>query len=209
MENITRALERIASIRALAPVNTAAPPGFAAALDAATAAAAPADHSHSSHAAPAGNTALTFGHWTGVAATPPPLLEQPPGAWASPVPGRVTSKFGRRLHPILGVWKMHTGVDMSGKTGTPIIAVASGKVTHSGPRGGYGNLVTIEHAGGLETRYAHQSKVAVSVGDRVLAGQVIGYVGSTGMSTGPHLHFEVRQDGNPVDPLPYLSRVGV
>jgi murein DD-endopeptidase MepM/ murein hydrolase activator NlpD len=123
---------------------------------------------------------------------------------ARPVPGAITSGFGMRYHPILHYYRMHTGVDMAAAYGEPIHACRGGTVVLAGPNGGYGNCVVIDHGGGMATLYAHQSRLAVSVGDHVDAGDVIGYVGSSGMSTGPHLHFEVRLSGNPVDPAPYL-----
>ncbi len=123
---------------------------------------------------------------------------------ARPVPGASRSGFGPRVHPIYGNVRMHTGVDMAGSSGDPIHACRAGTVVLAGPNGGYGNTVVIDHGGGMATLYAHQSSIAVSVGQTVGAGQTIGYVGSTGASTGPHLHFEVRLSGNPVDPAPYL-----
>ncbi len=123
---------------------------------------------------------------------------------ARPVPGGISSGFGSRYHPILHYSRMHTGADMSAGSGTPIHACRSGRVVIAGSQGGYGNAVVIDHGGAMATLYAHQSRIAVSEGQVVNAGDVIGYVGSTGMSTGPHLHFEVRLSGNPVDPAPYL-----
>jgi len=123
---------------------------------------------------------------------------------ARPVPGAISSGFGMRYHPIYHTQRMHTGVDMHASYGEPIHACRSGTVVAAGWQGGYGNAVVIDHGGGMATLYAHQSRIAVSVGQYVDAGEVIGYVGSTGASTGPHLHFEVRLGGNPVDPAPYL-----
>jgi murein DD-endopeptidase MepM/ murein hydrolase activator NlpD len=123
---------------------------------------------------------------------------------ARPVPGEIGSGFGPRMHPVLGYTRMHTGADMRAGSGTPILACRAGEVVISGGQGGYGNTVVINHGGGMATLYAHQSSTAKGVGAQVSAGEVIGYVGSTGMSTGPHLHFEVRLSGNPVDPAPYL-----
>jgi murein DD-endopeptidase MepM/ murein hydrolase activator NlpD len=123
---------------------------------------------------------------------------------ARPVPGPITSGYGPRYHPVLHYNRMHTGADMRASSGTPIRACRSGTVVIAGSQGGYGNAVVIDHGGGMGTLYAHQSRIAVSNGEQVTAGQIIGYVGSTGMSTGPHLHFEVRLSGNPVDPAPYL-----
>ena len=116
-----------------------------------------------------------------------------------PVLGPVTSPFGWR-------WgRMHEGIDIGVGSGTPIRAAASGTVIHAGWLGGYGNLVVLDHGGGLSTAYAHQSSIASGYGQIVTQGQVVGYVGSTGHSTGPHLHFEVRVNGVPHDPLGYLS----
>jgi murein DD-endopeptidase MepM/ murein hydrolase activator NlpD len=121
-----------------------------------------------------------------------------------PVPGGVGSVFGMRLHPIFHVWKMHTGWDFHAGYGESIHAAAAGTVVSAGWMGGYGQAVIISHGGGLSTLYAHQSQLLVSVGQKVGKGQVIGKVGSTGFSTGPHLHFEVRVNGSPVNPSGYL-----
>lgn len=122
-----------------------------------------------------------------------------------PVPGVVVSKFGPRLHPILGYVRMHQGVDMDADMGDPIFAYADGVVVWAGERGGYGNCVIIDHGNQFGTLYAHQSQMAVTVGQTVRGGEVIGFIGSTGLSSGPHLHFEVRDLGVPVDPEPFLS----
>jgi murein DD-endopeptidase MepM/ murein hydrolase activator NlpD len=122
----------------------------------------------------------------------------------APVAGPISSGFGIRVHPILGDVRMHTGVDYAVGTGFPIKAAGPGIVVWAGPRGGYGNAVIIDHRNGLATLYAHQSRVNVTLGQKVTAGQVVGFVGQTGMATGPHLHFEVRELGAPVDPLLYL-----
>jgi murein DD-endopeptidase MepM/ murein hydrolase activator NlpD len=115
-----------------------------------------------------------------------------------PVNAPITSPFGWR-------WgRMHEGIDLGASYGTPISAAAAGVVIYAGWEGGYGNLVVIDHGGGLATAYGHQSQIAVATGQSVAQGQIIGYVGSTGHSTGPHLHFEVRVNGQAVDPLGYL-----
>lgn len=126
------------------------------------------------------------------------------GAWVRPVPGRITSGFGPRTHPILGYVRMHTGADFTAPYGQEIRAAQSGRVILAGRFGGYGNTVVIDHGDGIATLYAHQSDLSVSYGDVVDAGQRVGFVGSTGLSTGPHLHFEVRVNGTPVDPVQYL-----
>ncbi|MFH0917211.1 MAG: peptidoglycan DD-metalloendopeptidase family protein [bacterium] len=126
------------------------------------------------------------------------------GILAWPVDGNVTSGFGYRIHPIFHVRKMHTGIDVSAGMGTSIRAASGGTVVSAGWRGGYGKCVVISHGGGLATLYAHQSEILVTEGQSVKRGEVIGKVGSTGYSTGPHLHFEVRVNGSPVDPMGYL-----
>jgi murein DD-endopeptidase MepM/ murein hydrolase activator NlpD len=127
------------------------------------------------------------------------------GSMMRPVNGYVSSPFGMRFHPILHYMRMHTGVDFHIGYGAPIWAADSGTVIYATWMGGYGNVVMINHGGGLSTLYAHQSRLAVSVGQSVGRGQVIGYVGSTGLSTGPHLHFEVRRNGTPVNPMDYIN----
>jgi murein DD-endopeptidase MepM/ murein hydrolase activator NlpD len=126
------------------------------------------------------------------------------GGFIRPVQGRFTSGFGYRTHPILGERRMHAGVDFAAPPGTPIVSVAPGIVIDAGYRRGYGNTVVIDHGGGVSTLYAHCSRLFVSEGQRVRQGQRIAAVGSTGLSTGPHLHFEVRINGVPVNPMPYL-----
>ncbi|MEV0804850.1 M23 family metallopeptidase [Micromonospora sp. NPDC050200] len=130
------------------------------------------------------------------------------GRLGRPLSGRLTSQFGTRFDPYYHVWQLHPGVDLAAPIGTPILAAADGRVSRAGWYGGYGNYTCIDHgrADGqrLSTCYGHQSRLLVSPGQRVRAGQVVGLVGSTGASTGPHLHFEVRLGGRPVDPLPWI-----
>ena len=118
-----------------------------------------------------------------------------------PVAGRVTSGFGERFHPILHRMRMHDGVDLAAAWGTPIVAAADGRVASAGWRGGYGRAVEIVHSGGIETLYGHMSRIAAQPGESVRQGQVIGYVGASGLATGPHLHYEVHKDGRLVNPL--------
>ncbi len=127
------------------------------------------------------------------------------GDMIRPVNAPVISPFGYRVHPILGYRKLHTGVDFAIGYGAPIRAADSGTVIYATWMGGYGNVIIINHGGGISTLYAHQSSLAVAAGASVSRGQVIGYVGSTGFSTGPHLHFEVRVNGSPVDPMGYIN----
>ncbi len=119
------------------------------------------------------------------------------GGWES-------SGFGWRTDPFNGHQEFHEGIDIAARMGSPIYAMADGIVTYAGLNGGYGNMVQINHGNGLSTRYGHASKILVKVGDRVHKGQEIAEVGSTGRSTGPHVHFEVLKDGHEIDPSPYL-----
>lgn len=130
--------------------------------------------------------------------------------YRKPVIGEVefTSGFGVRSDPFLGRPAMHTGLDFRAASGDPVRATANGKVVSSGWAGGYGRMVEIDHGNGLSTRYGHLSEIGVKVGDQIKIGQVIGAVGSTGRSTGPHLHYETRIDGDAVDPQKFL-RAGV
>ena len=121
-----------------------------------------------------------------------------------PTAGTVTSGFGNRLHPILGVYRLHAGIDLGTVHGQPVYASRAGVVITAGPWGGYGNAVAIEHGNGLASVYAHLSEVSVRPGSLVRALDRVGSIGSTGLSTGPHLHFEIRLNGVAVDPLGYL-----
>lgn len=126
------------------------------------------------------------------------------GQMALPATGRLSSRFGMRFHPIFHVWRMHTGLDIAARAGTQIRAADDGMVIFAGWYGGYGRCAIISHGGNLATLYGHTSRLDVTVGQPVKKGQAIGAVGSTGFATGPHLHFEVRVNGSPVDPLGYL-----
>lgn len=116
-----------------------------------------------------------------------------------------TSNFGIRSDPFRGTAAMHAGVDIPGPVGTPIYATADGIVSHAGRQGGYGSLVELNHGKGIATRYGHLSKILVADNTRVTRGQLIALMGSTGRSTGPHLHYEVRIDGHAVNPIPFLT----
>ena len=133
---------------------------------------------------------------------PPPGAD---GALLGPVRGPISSSFGMRVHPVTGVRKLHDGTDFAAPCGTPVRAAGAGVVSSTPTDAGYGNRVLVEHAGGLTSGYAHLSTRAVAPGDEVEAGQVVGRVGSTGLSTGCHLHFMVQRDGVAENPLPHLS----
>jgi murein DD-endopeptidase MepM/ murein hydrolase activator NlpD len=128
---------------------------------------------------------------------------------ANPAPGLpITSTFGVRRDPILGMPALHSGMDFRAPTGTDVRATAPGTVVKAGRNGGYGRMVEVDHANGFSTRYAHLSRIRVKVGQMVNAGDIVGESGSTGRSTGPHLHYEVRRNGDAVDPLRFLKAGG-
>ena len=123
-----------------------------------------------------------------------------------PVDGvRLTSDFGMRWHPVMGGRRAHKGVDLAGPVGTPVRATADGVVGRADWFSGYGLYVALEHGGSIETRYGHMSRLNVAAGQQVSKGDIIGFVGSTGRSTGPHLHYEVRIAGQAVNPVPYMQ----
>jgi len=128
------------------------------------------------------------------------LLRPWTGSFSSPADGPITSGYGMRFHPILRRYRMHTGVDISAGYGSPIRAAADGEVILAGHMRGYGNTIIVDHGGGVSTLYAHCSDILVLEGQNVQKGQIIARVGSTGLATGPHLHFEVRHNGTPVNP---------
>jgi len=133
------------------------------------------------------------------------ILAATPSIW--PVKGWITSGFGKRASPLTGEPGVHKGVDIANEIGTPIRVTADGIVTYAGWETGYGRGVVVEHGYGYSTRYGHCSRIEISVGQEVKRGQIIGYVGSTGRSTGSHCHYEVRIHGIPVDPVKYLPQV--
>lgn len=164
-----------------------------------------------------------FASWTAIERTAPAAggasgLPDAATAYSSPlresgisVPSRMplegasmTSGFGMRAHPVLGGRRQHTGIDLAAPTGTPVYATADGVVSRADWFSGYGLFISLEHGAAMQTRYGHLSRLAVAAGDAVKKGDLIGYVGSTGRSTGPHLHYEVRVDGLAVNPIPYM-----
>jgi len=118
--------------------------------------------------------------------------------------GSISSGYGSRRHPIYGEVRFHAGIDMAAPYGTPVYATSSGVILVAGPCGGYGQCVAIDHGGGVVSVYGHLSRIDVYPGRKIGSGQELGLVGSTGVSTGPHLHYEIRVNGNPVNPRPYL-----
>ncbi|MFO6446619.1 M23 family metallopeptidase [Erythrobacter sp. NE805] len=159
-----------------------------------------------------------FASWTAIERTSPTAGSEAVTAYSSPiqhrgisVPSRMplegaalTSGFGMRYHPVLGGRRQHQGIDLAAPTGTPVYATADGVVSRADLYSTYGLYISINHGASMETRYAHLSRLAVTAGDTVKKGDLIGYVGSTGRSTGPHLHYEVRVDGLAVNPIPYM-----
>lgn len=126
-----------------------------------------------------------------------------PSGW--PVEGKITSGFGPRRHPITGRWSHHNGIDIRASTGTPVRATASGTVKFAGWNGGMGRTIVIDHGNGLSTKYGHLSRIKTKKGKWVERGKVIAYSGSSGRSTGPHLYFEIKKGGKPIDPVSYLA----
>lgn len=133
------------------------------------------------------------------------ILAATPSIW--PIKGWITSGFGKRASPLTGEPGRHMGVDIANEANTPIRVTADGLVTYAGWQTGYGRVIVVEHGYGYSTRYGHCARIDVKVGDEVQRGQVLGYVGSTGRSTGSHVHYEVRVHGMPVDPEKYLPKV--
>lgn len=159
-----------------------------------------------------------FANWTSIERTSPTVGTGAQTAYSAPfaqptisVPSRMplegaqlTSGYGMRTHPVLGGRRRHSGIDLAAPTGTPVYATADGIIGRADWFSSYGLFISIDHGASMETRYAHLSRLAVAAGDNVKKGDLIGYVGSTGRSTGPHLHYEVRIDGLAVNPIPYM-----
>lgn len=160
-----------------------------------------------------------FASWTALERTSPTLGSgDEVTAYSSPIPqhtvsvpsrmplegAQLTSSYGMRTHPVLGGRRKHTGIDLAAPSGTPVFATADGVIGRADWYSSYGLYISINHGAAMETRYAHLSRLAVAAGDSVKKGDLIGYVGSTGRSTGPHLHYEVRVEGLAVNPIPYM-----
>jgi len=160
-----------------------------------------------------------FASWTAIERTAPtaataefaPAYSSPIQPRGISVPSRMplegaalTSGFGMRTHPVLGGRRQHQGIDLAAPTGTPVYATADGVISRADWFSSYGLFISIEHGAAMETRFGHLSRLAVAAGDTVKKGDLIGYVGSTGRSTGPHLHYEVRVEGLAVNPIPYM-----
>ena len=156
---------------------------------------------------PSGDSAAVRERMNDRSAPPPaPVLVAPrPSPLARVSPPRLSSGFGTRIDPIDGSHRTHSGLDMPGRAGTPILAAAPGTISFAGHAGGYGQMVEIDHGGGLRTRYAHLSRILVRPGDAVSLQQAIALMGSTGRSTGNHLHFEVRMNGRATNPLGWFG----
>jgi murein DD-endopeptidase MepM/ murein hydrolase activator NlpD len=154
---------------------------------------------------PASPVPGAFSAMVQAAAAPPEANAPAQAAMQWPVAGSVTSAFGERKNPMGAGEDFHPGLDIAADQGAPISAAAAGRVVSAGPDGGYGNLIVVDNGNGVTTRYGHCSQIYARIGEAVAAGQPIGAVGSTGHSTGPHLHFEVRVGDKPVDPAPYLA----
>ena len=157
---------------------------------------------------PTGDSSRVRDRMTGWTAPPPdPVFVPPQPAPVTPAASlpRLSSGFGARVDPINGSRRVHTGLDMPGRAGTQILAAAPGTIAFAGRAGGYGQMVEIDHGGGLRTRYAHLSHILVRPGEAVTLQQTIALMGSTGRSTGNHLHFEVRMNGRATDPLGWFG----
>ncbi|NBC37042.1 peptidoglycan DD-metalloendopeptidase family protein [Novosphingobium sp. FSY-8] len=155
--------------------------------------------------------AQLFGQWRNMDGSAPVDANARPVAIPSRVPldgVRLTSDFGMRTHPVLGGYRMHKGIDLSSAIGTPVYATADGVIGRADWFSGYGLYIQIEHGGAMQTRYGHLSRLNVAAGQMVRKGDLIGYVGTTGRSTGPHLHYEVRIEGVAVNPIPYMQGDG-
>lgn len=226
MKSVARHVIKLAVSACSAVILSAAAPAFANSANSATSAGTSADmlepvREAQGDAAEQGDTRFKslFASWTAIEKTTPALgTGIDTTAYSSPLPQRaisvpsrmplegaaLTSGFGMRTHPVLGGRRQHQGIDLAAPTGTPVYATADGIVSRADWYSSYGLFISVNHGASMETRYAHMSRLAVSAGDSVKKGDLIGYVGSTGRSTGSHLHYEVRVDGIAVNPIPYM-----
>ena len=206
-------IARAAAIFGLAPLALAAQPALANTSAAAADITAPVQDSKAGSISGDSQFRQLFSQWRSLDGVDEPVSTP---AMPAPVMGvsipsrmpledaRMSSGYGMRTHPVLGGRRNHQGIDLSAPTGTPVYATADGIVSRANWFSSYGLFISVEHGGEMQTRYAHLSRLAVGEGQRVRKGEVIGYVGSTGRSTGPHLHYEVRVGGSSVNPVPYM-----
>lgn len=206
-------IARAAAVLGLAPLALAAQPALANTSAAAADVTAPVQENKAGGISGDSQFRQLFSQWRALDG-----VEEPVTAPTSPAPiagvsipsrmpledARMSSGYGMRTHPVLGGRRNHQGIDLSAPTGTPVYATADGIVSRANWFSSYGLYISLEHGGEMQTRYAHLSRLAVGEGQRVRKGEVIGYVGSTGRSTGPHLHYEVRMAGASVNPVPYM-----
>jgi murein DD-endopeptidase MepM/ murein hydrolase activator NlpD len=205
-------LARLAAVLGLAPLALAASPALANTSAAAADVTAPVQDNKSGALTGDAQFRSLFSQWRALDGVEEPTTTTTP----APITGvsipsrmpledaRMSSGFGMRTHPVMGGRRNHHGIDLAAPTGTPVYATADGIVSRADWFSSYGLYISIEHGGEMQTRYAHLSRLAVADGQRVRKGEIIGYVGSTGRSTGPHLHYEVRIAGAPVNPVPYM-----
>lgn len=207
-------LARAAAILGLAPLALAAQPALANTSAAAADVTAPVQDNKAGSISGDAQFRQLFSQWSALDG-----IEEPVAAptTTAPITGvsipsrmplddsRMSSGYGMRTHPVLGGRRNHQGIDLSAPTGTPVYATADGIVSRANWFSSYGLFISVEHGGEMQTRFAHLSRLAVGEGQRVRKGELIGYVGSTGRSTGPHLHYEVRIGGVAVNPVPYMA----
>ncbi len=223
MKFAVRQMFKLAVMAGAAVVTSAASPALANSANSASTSAdmlEPVREAHGDAAASSDQRFKSlFVSWTTLERTSPVLGSGAEvAAFSSPVPQRgisvpsrmplegaqLTSNYGMRTHPVLGGRRKHTGIDLAAPSGTPVYATADGIIGRADWFSSYGLYISINHGAAMETRYAHLSRLAVAAGDNVNKGDLIGYVGSTGRSTGPHLHYEVRVEGLAVNPIPYM-----
>ena len=204
-------LSRLLAVLGVAPILLAAQPVLANASAAAADVTAPVQENRTGSITGDAQFRQLFSQWRALDGKDEAETQPPAPLAGISIPSRMplddarmSSNFGMRTHPVLGGRRNHAGIDLAAPTGTPVYATADGIVSRADWFSSYGLYISIEHGGELQTRYAHLSRLAVESGQRVRKGEIIGYVGSTGRSTGPHLHYEVRIAGAAVNPVPYM-----